>query len=527
MELPRGTAEAPAVSAATAASPQVGQSVRRPIVRGSILANLTGGVLAFFYFRFIDDAVVGRGLTPGVIVFFVVTFAAFIIIGQVLSARLTAPLVVPGIDVALVRRRAIKLPLGIAGVTFIGWLLAGLTWGIVWPLIEGGFSVVNAARSIFGITFIAGTVTTVFIFLYTEHRWRPQLLRYFPDGDVSSVHGVPRISVRLRLLVVFLMVGVVPLVLLGVMAYRRATAVLHADPATAAGIVEGMLPIIVFLVVTPVIAAVGLSVFLADSVAGPLRALQASMAKVAGGRLDAQTPVVSNDEIGAVAEGFNRMLAGLRERDFVKETFGKYVTREIRDEILGGRVSLEGEAREVTILFSDLRDFTPWVEAHPPREVLADLNAYFAEMEAAIRGHGGLVVQFIGDEIEAVFGAPVAQEAHAGQAVRAALQMRRRLADWNAARRESGKPLLRHGIGVHTGTVLAGNVGSAERLSYALVGDAVNLASRIQGLTKDFGTDILISSTTRDRLGPGLTVEALPATRVKGRSDEVAVFKVV
>jgi adenylate cyclase len=111
--------------------------------------------------------------------------------------------------------------------------------------------------------------------------------------------------------------------------------------------------------------------------------------------------------------------------------------------------------------------------------------------------------------------------------VRAALQMRRRLADWNAARRESGKPRLRHGIGVHTGMVLAGNVGSAERLSYALVGDAVNLASRIEGLTKDFGTDILISSTTRERLGPGLTVEALPAIRVKGRSEEVAVFKVV
>jgi 2-oxoglutarate dehydrogenase E2 component (dihydrolipoamide succinyltransferase) len=92
-----------------------------------------------------------------------------------------------------------------------------------------------------------------------------------------------------------------------------------------------------------------------------------------------------------VAEGFNRMLVGLRERDFVKETFGKYVTREIRDEILAGRISLGGEAREVTILFCDLRDFTPWVEANPPREVLRDLNDYFTEMNAAIRAAGGLV----------------------------------------------------------------------------------------------------------------------------------------
>jgi adenylate cyclase len=227
-----------------------------------------------------------------------------------------------------------------------------------------------------------------------------------------------------------------------------------------------------------------------------------------------------------VAEGFNRMLHGLREREMVKETFGKYVTPEIRDAILAGRVRGEGQLVEATLLFADLRDFTPWVEATEPRQVVRDLNEYFTEMDQAIRAHGGLVLQFIGDEIEAVFGAPIAAGDHAGRAVHAAIEMRQRLQAWNARREAAGRPPLRHGIGIHTGTVLAGNIGGAERLSYALVGDPVNLASRIQGLTKDFKVDILISDATRGRLDGTIPVEELPAVRVKGRVEDVTVYKV-
>ena len=154
---------------------------------------------------------------------------------------------------------------------------------------------------------------------------------------------------------------------------------------------------------------------------------------------------------------------------------------------------------------------------------MRDLNAYFAEMEAAIRAHGGLVLQFIGDEIEAVFGAPVPAPDHAARAVRAALEMRTRLRAWNSGR---SRPLS-HGIGVHTGSVLAGAIGSRERLSYALVGDTVNLASRIEGLTKQVGADILVSATTARGLDGGVALDPLPAVRVKGKSAEVEVFRVV
>jgi adenylate cyclase len=338
------------------------------------------------------------------------------------------------------------------------------------------------------------------------------------------VGGVPRLAVRVRLLAIFLLIGVVPLAVLGVFAYNGALALQGADPGAAAQIVDGMRTTIVFLLAVGVATAIGLSLFAANSVAAPLKDVEGAMARVARGHLDEHAPVVSTDEIGAVAEGFNRMLQGLREREMVKETFGKYVTPEIRDEILAGRIRGDGELIEATILFADLRDFTPWVEATAPRQVVRDLNAYFTEMDQAIRAHGGLVLQFIGDEIEAVFGAPLAAPDHAAQAVRAAIEMRSRLRAWNTAREAAGQPALRHGIGIHTGTVLAGNIGGAERLSYALVGDPVNLASRIQGLTKELKADILISEATRRRVDAA--VEELPAVRVKGRVEEVNVYRV-
>ncbi len=489
--------------------------------------NVLGAVLAFLYFRVIDPLAGERPVGWADVVFFVCACALLGVVGIAIGTRVTRPLLQPDRhEPREVRRAAVMLPYTMAALAMLGWTLAGLIWGVFWPWVMDALSVRSALRGLFGITVLGGGVTATFIFLSTERRWRAELPAFFPDGELSAVPDVPRLRVRLRLLAVFFLTSGVPLLLLAIVAYRR-TALVAADPGRAGTLLTETLIVVVFLVGVGLCAAIGLSLFVANSVAGPLRELEASMERVGRGDLDARAPVVSNDEIGGLAEGFNRMLAGLKERDYVKDTFGKYVTREIRDEILSGRVGLEGEQREVTILFADLRDFTPWVETTEPREVVRELNRYFGAMEAAVRRHGGLVLQFIGDEIEAVFGAPVPAGDHARRAVRAALDMRTGLQAFNASRVAAGKPPLRHGIGVHTGTVLAGSIGGADRLSYALVGDAVNLASRIQDLTKTAGADILISATTRAALDSAITVTALPAARVKGRSAEVEVFAVV
>jgi adenylate cyclase len=505
-------------------------------LRGTMIAgNLLGAILTFFYFRVVDPdiaAAAGR-VSVREIALSAMIFVALVSVGYPLGRRWLFPFEalrgsggdIPAAMSPLLRRRALQVPYVFACLTLSGWILAGVIWGVFWPTLSDRFNPGLSLRLFFGITAIAGSVATVFSFLVVEHRWRRAMPLLFPRGDVSDVPGAPRLAVRLRLLGIFLVISIIPLAVLGTLAYNRAQALLGADPARAAALVEGLGPLILFIVGVGVVAAIGLAIFAAHSVADPLRSVEEAMAEVERGELGGSCPVVTNDEIGAVAEGFNRMLEGLREREMIRETFGRYVTREIRDEILAGRASVEGEVEEVTMLFADLRDFTPWVERTEPREVVRDLNEYFTEMEAAIRAHRGLVLQYIGDEIEAVFGAPLRAADHADRALSAALEMRRRLEALNARRAAAGKPPLRNGIGIHTGTVLAGNIGSAERLTYALVGDAVNLASRIQGLNKDLGTDILLSEATRSRLAVEVGLEGLPAVRVKGRSVEVSVYR--
>ena len=252
------------------------------------------------------------------------------------------------------------------------------------------------------------------------------------------------------------------------------------------------------------------------------------MGDISRGNYDAQVPAVTNDEFGLIAAKTNEMIKGLKEKDFCQISFGRFVTPEVSDKILKGEVPLEGELRDVTILLCDLRGYTTFVESREPREVVKFLNEYFSEMEQAIKQYEGIVLQFIGDEIEAVFGAPMDLPDHLEKAVMAALEMRERLKDLNSKRESMGKNPVAHGIGIHTGKVLAGSIGSPERLVYSMVGDTVNTASRIQSLNKTFGTDILVSQKTKDLLrGKNLNFSSLGKTALKGKSEEIEIFKVL
>ncbi|MBL7204579.1 MAG: adenylate/guanylate cyclase domain-containing protein, partial [Desulfobacteraceae bacterium] len=232
-------------------------------------------------------------------------------------------------------------------------------------------------------------------------------------------------------------------------------------------------------------------------------------------------------EIGVLGDAGNVMIKGLAEREVLRTTFGKYVTPEIRDEILSGRIPLEGERRKGTVMFADLRDFTPFVEENSPEEVISGMRAYFTAMHRAIRQHRGLVIQFAGDEIEAVFGIPVHFEGHADAAVKAALEMREVLKDLNSARSAQGKPVFAHGIGIHSGTVLAGNSGSEEQSAYALIGNTVNVASRIQDLTKELDCDILASQETIEQLRRPFRMDMEPPRLVKGYSKPITVHRIL
>lgn len=215
-------------------------------------------------------------------------------------------------------------------------------------------------------------------------------------------------------------------------------------------------------------------------------------------------------------------LASLREVERVRATFGRYVTPEIAEEALAGRLSSAGEARDVTVLFADLRGFTSLSETMPPEELVALLNAWLTEMVAAIEGEGGVVNKFVGDAVVAIFGAPRAQPDHAARGVRAA---RRMVAATTEVGRRLGRP-LRTGVGLNSGTVIAGPVGAASRMEYTVIGEVVNVAARIEVLTRTLDADVLVTDATAERLGDHDGLRDVGEHALKGVGRRVRAWRV-
>jgi adenylate cyclase len=230
-------------------------------------------------------------------------------------------------------------------------------------------------------------------------------------------------------------------------------------------------------------------------------------------------PVIVTCLLGLGAEA----LARRRFRD----TFGRYVSREIAAQVMSEDASLRGERRTVSILFSDLRGFTTLSESMPAEQVAARLNEYFEAMTAAIFTHRGMVNDFVGDGIIAFFGAPLADPEHALHAVLSAAEMDRALTALNARWGAAGLPELRMGIGVHTGQVFVGNIGGTARVKYTVVGDPVNLASRVEGLNKELGTTILVTDEARAAAGDRVEAKDRGFHPVKGRVQPVHVHELL
>ncbi|MBK7829067.1 adenylate/guanylate cyclase domain-containing protein [Nannocystis sp.] len=210
-----------------------------------------------------------------------------------------------------------------------------------------------------------------------------------------------------------------------------------------------------------------------------------------------------------------------------RESLSRLVAPKVVDAILAGRESgLRPTRREVTLLFADIRDFTSYSESRAPEDVLRFLDDYFGRMTQVVQGHDGSVNKFLGDGLMALWGAPEARRDHAVHAVRAALDMQRVMREINEYREADGDPPLRIGIGVHTGEVAAGMLGSSSQSEYSVIGDAVNLASRIEGLTKQHGAAILVSEATWMLLGGGFVGERVGEVEVKGRRARVVIYTV-
>jgi adenylate cyclase len=211
----------------------------------------------------------------------------------------------------------------------------------------------------------------------------------------------------------------------------------------------------------------------------------------------------------------------------LRESFGRYVSREVMARVLADATSLRGERRQVSILFSDLRGFTTLAEGMAAETVAAHLSQYFDAMTEAILAHRGMINDFVGDAIMATFGAPVGDPEHALHAIQSAVAMDRALHELNRRWEAEGRPILRMGVAVHTGEVFAGNVGGSARLKYAVVGDPVNVAARLEGLNKELGTTLLITEATRVALGDRVDTKDRGTIGLRGRTEPLRVYEVL
>ncbi|MEE8352141.1 MAG: adenylate/guanylate cyclase domain-containing protein [Rhodospirillales bacterium] len=277
------------------------------------------------------------------------------------------------------------------------------------------------------------------------------------------------------------------------------------------------------------VGGLGIMLFISNRIVFPIRLLVRGTEEVVSGNYDYRVDVRTRDEVGHLAGAFNTMTEGLQEKEQIRNLFGKYVHPTIIGDLMNNpdELSLGGHRRLQTLLFSDIAGFTSISENMNAEELVAFLNDYLGAMTEELAAWEGILDKYLGDGIMAFFGPPFTKENHALQACRAALSMQARLAEMREGWRAQGLPPLETRIGLATGDVIVGNIGSEQSQNYTCIGDTVNLSSRLEAVNKFYGTRIIISGDTLELAGDGVCVRELDRIQVKGREEGTRIFELV
>lgn len=400
------------------------------------------------------------------------------------------------------RLMILRAPLGVSKVNAAMWAGAVIVFG----LLNTTFSLelgINVAVTIA----LGGITTSAIAYLIAERILRAAAAQAMAAGapERPVVPGVVARSL------IFWMLGTgVPLFGLVLIALG----VLSGDDVTQTELA------ITVVALSGVALSVGLlvAILAARGTADPITAVRHALARVERGDLDAEVTVYDGSEVGLLQAGFNKMVAGLRERERIRETLGTYVDPDVAEHILSDESAAEGTEAEVTLMFLDVRDFTAFAESVPPAEVVSTLNRLFELAVPIIREHGGHVDKFVGDGFLAVFGAPKPAEDHAERALGAACEIAERV-----GRELDGR--LEIGIGLNSGRVVAGSIGGAGRLEFSVIGDAVNVAARVEAATRRTGDTILVSEETARQLRDAPTeLEERPGIELKGKREAATLY---
>ena len=411
------------------------------------------------------------------------------------------------------RRKVINLPWWFLAVAAAGWLIcipvfplviltAGepLSTGVIWHLVTSFLiaSLIAVTQSFFAVE------------MTTQAALFPA---FFQDHNPASVPGAVPLSIRARGTLWAFSAVVCPVVSLVLL--------LLAPKAASDTPMFG-------IAVAVVAVGFGLmtSWMLGLWVSKPVSQLQRAALNVADGDLHARVDLLRSDDFGLLIERFNAMVDGLQHREKLQETFGRHVGREAALQIMNQDEGLAGREQNITVMFVDVRNFTSQSSSLSPSQVVAALNMFFQDAVEVIESHGGMVNKFLGDGFMAIFGVGSATKGHANRAVLAGLELVDSVSHCEIRMRDAGWNDLKIGVGINTGLAVVGCIGSPKRQEYTAIGDTVNVAARVESLTKTLGQEILITRTTREELPSDIEVLELPSQTVKGKDRQIEVFGV-
>lgn len=475
----------------------------RGVLLLQLLANGAGAVTVFVYLRFlfpirptedvrtIDLNLVAFAAYVGILVFVALPINAVLL-------RRAMRWVTEGREpTAIERWNSLTQPFQQTFSAFVTWLGAAMIFGLLNE---------DAARVSVGIV-LAGLVTCALLYLLLERHFRPIFALALQGADLPR----GRREILPRLMLAWLLGSAVPIIALG-LAPMSVPIAQRADLSTR----------IAVLVFVSVLAGGLVMRAAATNVAEPIEEVRSALGRVEDGDLEAELPVDHSGEIGRLQVGFNSMVEGLRERRRLEDLYGRQVGTDVARQSLEREPELGGESREVSIVFVDLVGFTAFAESHTPEEVVLELNHFFDVVVRVVMAEGGWVNKFEGDAALCVFGAPAAHTDHAARALRAAARLPGEIVAL------PGHPSV--GVGVATGHVVAGNIGTPQRFEYTVIGDAVNVAARLTELAKEREIGVLASEETltaahREQGAAGWR----PAGEVqlRGRSQRTALFEPV
>lgn len=401
-----------------------------------------------------------------------------------------------------VQRLVVRAPLFLFRLQVGLWLTASVVFGVLDSVHSVRLGLVVAAT-----VALTGVTTGACAYLVAERILRKPASRALADEDPGRLR-VPGVATRAVLAWAFgCGVPVLGVVLVGV-------ATLAGSPATEAQLERVMIALGMIAVLVGLLAVM----LAARATADPVDAVRRAMEQVQAGSFDVRVPIYDGTQVGRLQLGFNRMAAGLAERERIRATFGSYVDTDVAQRILEDDVELDGEEVDVTIMFLDVREFTAFAEHTEARDVVTALNGLFERVIPVIYRHGGRVDKFVGDGLLAVFGAPRRLENHAEAGLAAATEIVSA-----AAGADPGS--LELGIGLNSGQVVAGNLGGAGRLEYGVIGDPVNVAARVQAHTRETGDALLLTEDTRERLSaPPDGLRRRDGVALRGRSEPIALY---